>query len=64
MNLLGGNSDSLKDSVIIGDAILEYDVTADAFTQIGTMTQAREGHAVSVVQYQEFSKWCQFDFAV
>ena len=39
-------------------AILEYDVTADAFTEIGTMTQARTWHAISVVRYADFSKVC------
>ena len=38
--------------------ILEYDVTADSFTQIGTMTQARTWHAISAVRYEDFSKSC------
>ena len=40
------------------DTILEYDVTEDSYTQIGTMTQARRSHAISVVQYADFAKWC------
>ena len=40
------------------NAILEYDVTADSFTEIGTMTQARGYHAISVVRYEDFSKGC------
>ena len=40
------------------NAILEYDVAADSFTQIGTMTQDRSWHAISVVQYEDFSKSC------
>ena len=40
------------------NAILEYDVTADSFTQLGTMTQARSWHAISVVKYEDFSKSC------
>ena len=40
------------------NAILEYDVAADSFTQIGTMTRDRSWHAISVVQYEDFSKSC------
>ena len=43
---------------IFFDAILEYDVASDTFTQIGTMNQARRDHAVSVVKYKDFSEWC------
>ena len=39
--------------------ILEYDIAGDFYTQIGTMTQARHNHAVSVVKYDYFSEWCQ-----
>ena len=41
------------------DSILEYDFTGDSYKQIGTMTQAREWHAVTVVQYRDFSEWCE-----
>ena len=41
------------------DSILEYDFTNDSYTQIGTMAQAREWHAVTVVQYRDFSDWCE-----
>ena len=41
------------------DSILEYDFTNDSYTQIGTMAQAREWHAVTVVQYRDFSEWCE-----
>ena len=40
------------------NAILEYDVAADSFTQIRTMTKARSWHAISVVKYEDFSKNC------
>ena len=36
-----------------------YLITGDSYTQIGTMTQARYYHAISVVKYQDFSEWCQ-----
>ena len=40
------------------NTILEYDITGDSYTQIGTMTQARSKHAISVVQYVDFARWC------
>ena len=52
--ILTGGGDGTKSF----DTILEYDVTADSFTQIGTMTQARSWHAISVVRYEDFSKSC------
>ena len=39
------------------DNILEYDITGDSYTQIGTMTQARANHAITVVRYGDFSEW-------
>merc|ERR1712110_738244 len=51
--LFGGSDGSYLDT------ILEYDITGDSYTQIGTMTQARGEHAISVVKYQDFSEWCQ-----
>ena len=41
------------------DTILEYNITGDSYTQIGTMIQARADHAISVVKYEDFSEWCQ-----
>ena len=39
--------------------ILEYNITGDSYTQIGTMVEARFYHAISVVKYEDFSRWCQ-----
>ena len=39
------------------NTILEYDIIDDSYTEIGTMTQARYYHAVSVVKYEDFSNW-------
>ena len=39
------------------NTILEYDITGDSYTEIGSMTEARSSHAVSVVQYG--SQFCQ-----
>ena len=41
------------------DTILEYNITADSFKQIGTMIQARDYHAISVVKYEDYSRLCQ-----
>ena len=38
---------------------MEYDITGDSFTQIGTMTQARNYHAITVVKYADFSRKCE-----
>ena len=40
------------------DTILEYDFSEDSYTQIGSMTQTRREHAVTVIQYEDFSEWC------
>ena len=41
------------------DDILEYIPEEDTILTIGQMSQARGWHAVSVVQAQDFSQWCQ-----
>ena len=41
------------------DTILEYDITGDSYKEIGHMLDKRFSHAVSVVQYSDFSPWCQ-----
>ena len=43
----------------IYDDILEYNPNEDAIQFVGNMIQARSYHAVSVVQAQDYSKWCQ-----
>ena len=56
MFALAGGSD--RNDADVFDTILEYDISGDSYTQIGTMTQARSEHAITVVQYADFSKWC------
>ena len=56
--LTGGYEITLETGTDIAN-ILEYDFTADSFTQIGTMNQAKGDHAISVVQYEDFYQWCQ-----
>ena len=41
------------------DTILDYDITGNTYTQIGTMIQGRGLHAISVVNYEDYSKWCE-----
>ena len=41
------------------DSILEYDVAGDKFREAGHMTQRRARHALAVVQYDNFTQWCQ-----
>ena len=55
---MGDGLDSWMDGVEF-DTILEYDVSADSYSQIGTMTEASIPRAISVVQFEDYSKWCQ-----
>ena len=41
------------------NTILEYDISGDFFTEIGTMLEARSIFAVSVVKYVDFSDLCK-----
>ena len=41
------------------DDILEYNPGEDTILSIGHMSQTRDGHAVSVVQVQDYIQWCQ-----
>ena len=41
------------------DTILEYDMEQDTMQEIGNMQDARKQHAINVVQYSDFSQWCQ-----
>ena len=56
--LIGGQKD--ERGYNYDNTILEYDITGNSWTQIGTMTQARAGHAISVVKYKDYSGWCQW----
>ena len=40
------------------DHILEYFPDTVEWKQVGTMREAKRSHAVSVVKFQDFSKWC------
>ena len=53
MIIVGGYNGSYHDD------ILEYDTEQDILLEIGNMRKAREEHAISVVQYSDFSHWCQ-----
>ena len=39
--------------------ILEYNPGTKNWTQIGTMKEARARHTVSVVNYEDYDKYCQ-----
>ena len=41
------------------DGILEYDPETKEWTQIGTMREGRHGHAVSVVNFEDYADWCE-----
>ena len=51
--IAGGYGDGYRDD------ILEYDIMEDTFHETGKMLQHRDDHAVSVVQIEDYSMWCQ-----
>ena len=44
------------------DTVLEYDFTDNSFTELGTMEEARQDHAVSVVKHSDVSMLCEWFF--
>ena len=57
--ITGGGYYDYRNDFHAYDDILEYDIMENNFQEIGNMLQARSYHAVSVVQVQDYSKWCQ-----
>ena len=55
----GGDGNYYDSSASAHDDILEYNPEKDYMVTVGQMTQARAWNAVSVVQAQDFSVWCQ-----
>ena len=41
------------------DRILEFNYETESWTEIGAMKLGRYYHAVSVVRYDDFAKWCK-----
>ena len=57
MIIVGGTGTDAGNEYL--DTILDYDMEQDTMQEIGNMQEARGRHAVSVVQYSDFSQWCQ-----
>ena len=38
--------------------ILEFNFETESWTEIGTMKEGRDGHAVSVVSNDDYENWC------
>ena len=38
--------------------ILEFNIETETWTEIGAMKEGRHAHAVSVVSYDDYAKWC------
>ena len=53
------HSGGLDDTITTRNEILEYDPETEEWTHIGTMREARETHAVSVVKYEDYADFCQ-----
>ena len=45
------------------DTILEFDIEAETWREVGHMTMARGEHAVSIVNFSDFAAWCNWDTA-
>ena len=41
------------------DTIMEYNSARDEIIEVDNMIEKRSGHAISVVLYLDYSKWCQ-----
>ena len=52
LNILGGYFDYYRKT------ILEYHHMTEEWQEIGGMKEARAGHAVTVVKWQDYAKWC------
>ena len=53
------HSGGVDDRNIANNDILEYDPETEEWTQIGTMREARYGHAVSVVDFRDYAEFCE-----
>ena len=57
INTLGGHR--IEDGVYVGlKYILEFNLETETWTEISKMKEGRHAHAVSVVSYDDFAKWC------
>ena len=52
--IMGGRDDD-NNSL---DAILEFDMETETFSELGHMQEARDAHAVSVVNTEQYLEWC------
>ena len=50
---LGGGGDGPR-----SNRILEFNMGDEEWQEIGTMKEARSGHAVSIVGFEDFAAWC------
>ena len=58
--IAGGEKEVENGENVIYDHILEFKTDEDAILTLGRhMTQNRSFHAISVVQIQDYSNWCQ-----
>ena len=57
--MAGGFSGGYNDESRFLNTILEFDIEAERWTDTGNnMTVARGDHAVSVVDFGDYSDWC------
>ena len=46
----------------VSNAVFEFDQTSRNWTVIGATNIKRANHAVSVIKYSDFSKWCIYPY--
>ena len=39
--------------------ILEYNPETETWQEVGTMKEARDGHAVTIVSLEDYAAWCE-----
>ena len=55
-NFLGGYDGSYNG---YRNDILEYNPVTEEWQKVGTLNEATNGHAVSVVSFKDYAAWCE-----
>ena len=58
LKILGGKD---SDSELGNNNILQYNPETEEWQKIGTMKEARQLTAVTVVSYKDYAYWCEKD---
>ena len=50
----------LPGGYVYQDSIFEFSPVSESWTSVATMRVPRAGHAISVVNFEDFAKYCDF----